>query len=59
VTLWRAAAALSEAGTPPGVVFGLLEGVALKTGLPVHEVRKQILAGIAHGSCQRGEGGAT
>jgi len=53
VTLWRAAAALSEAGTPPAVVFGLLEGVALKTGLPVHEVRKQILAGISHGACQR------
>jgi hypothetical protein len=59
VTLWRCAAALAEAGTPPAVIWGLLEEPALKTGLPVHEVRKQILAGIAHGSCQRGEGGAT
>jgi len=56
VTLWRCAAALSEAGTPPVVIWGLLEESALKTGLPVHEVRKQILAGIAHGSCRRGEG---
>jgi hypothetical protein len=56
VTLWKCSAALSEAGVPPRVVFGLLEEPALKTGLPVHEVRKQILAGIAHGSCRRGEG---
>jgi len=55
-TLFRCAAALSEAGTPPAVIWGLLEEPALKTGLPVHEVRKQILAGIAHGACQRGEG---
>jgi hypothetical protein len=58
VTLWRCAAALAEAGTPPAVIWGLLEEPALKTGLPVHEVRKQLCAGIAHGACQRGEGGA-
>ena len=58
-TLWRAAAALAEAGTPPAVVWGLLEEPALKTGLPPDEVRKQIRAGIAHGACQRAEGGAT
>jgi hypothetical protein len=58
VTLWRCAAALSEAGTPSAVVWGLLEEPALKTGLPPDEVRRQIQAGIAHGTCRRAEGGA-
>jgi len=58
VTLWRCAAALSEAGTPPAVVWGLLEEPALKTGLPPDEVRKQIRAGIAQGARQHGQGGA-
>jgi hypothetical protein len=49
VTLFRCAAVLSEAGTPPAVVFGLLEEVALKTGLDPAEVRDQIGDGIAHG----------
>jgi hypothetical protein len=49
VTVFRCAAALSEAGTPPVVVFGLLEEVALKTGLDPAEVRDQIGDGIAHG----------
>jgi hypothetical protein len=59
VTLWRCAAALAEAGTPPAVIWGLLEESALKTGLPPDEVSRQIRTGIAHGTCQRREGGAT
>jgi hypothetical protein len=50
VTLFRCAAALSEAGTPPAVVFGLLEEVALKTGLEAWEVEKQIRDGIRRGT---------
>ncbi len=49
VTLFRAAAALAEQGTPPAVVRGLLEEVALKSGLDPAEVEKQLAAGIAHG----------
>jgi hypothetical protein len=49
LTLFRCAAALSEAGTPDTVVFGLLEEPALKTGLESAEVRRQITTGIAHG----------
>lgn len=54
VTLFRCAAALSEVGTPPPVVRGLLEEPALKSGLEAWEVEKQLAAGIAHG---RGKGG--
>jgi len=49
VTLFRCAAALAEAGTPDSVVFGLLEEVALKSGLDTGEVRKQLEAGIRRG----------
>jgi hypothetical protein len=49
VTLFRCAAALAEAGTPDGVVVGLLEEPALKTGLEPREVAKQLRDGIAHG----------
>lgn len=49
VTLWKCAAALSEAGAPPAVVRGLLEEPALKTGLDPAEVEKQLGAGIEHG----------
>lgn len=49
VTLFRAAAVLSEAGTPPAVVRGLLEEPALKTGLGADEVGRQLAAGIEHG----------
>lgn len=49
VTLFRCAAALAEAGTPPAVVRGLLEEVALKSGLPTEEVEKQLHDGIQHG----------
>jgi hypothetical protein len=54
MTVFRAAAALTEAGTPPPVVFGLLEEVALKTGLEPWEVTKQIEDGIAKGTRDRG-----
>lgn len=54
VTLWKCAAVLSEAGTPPAVVRGLLEEPALKTGLDPDEVEKQLRAGIAHASKGRG-----
>jgi hypothetical protein len=56
VTLFRCAAALAEAETPPAVVRGLLEEPARKSGLDVAEVEKQLSAGIAHG--QRAKGGA-
>ena len=36
-------------GKGAAVVFGLLEEVALKTGLDPAEVRDQISDGIAHG----------
>jgi hypothetical protein len=49
VTLFQCAAVLAEAGTPEPVVRGLLEEVALKSGLPAAEVEKQIRDGIAHG----------
>jgi hypothetical protein len=49
VTLFRCAAALAEADTPDDVVCGLLEEVALKSGLDAGEVRKQIDAGIRRG----------
>lgn len=49
VTLFRCAAVLSEAGTPPAVVRGLLEEPALKSGLESDEVDKQLAAGIEHG----------
>lgn len=49
VTLFRCAAALAEAGTPPAVVRGLLEEPALQGGLDPAEVEKQIAAGIGHG----------
>lgn len=49
VTLFRCAAALSEAGTPEPVVRGLLEEPALKSGLEPWEVAKQLAAGFAHG----------
>jgi hypothetical protein len=57
VTLWRAAAALAEAGTPAAVVRGLLGEPALKSGLDLAEVEKQLAAGIAHGA--RAKGGAS
>lgn len=50
VTLFRAAAALAEQGTPPHVVRGLLEEPALKMGLDAHETEKQLAAGIGHGA---------
>lgn len=53
VTLWKCAAALAEAGTPPAVVFGLLAEPAEKTGLDPTEVAKQIRAGIEHGARSR------
>ncbi len=53
VTLFRAAAALAEAGTPPAVVRGLLEETAVKSGLDPAEVTKQLAAGIAHGQHTR------
>jgi hypothetical protein len=53
VTLFRCAAALAEAGTPPAVVVGLLEEPALKCGLDASEVEKQIRDGIEHGARQR------
>lgn len=57
ITLFRAAAALAEQGTPAAVVRGLLEEPALKSGLDPAEVAKQLAAGIAHGSKrQQGEG---
>lgn len=57
VTLFRAAAAaLAEAGTPDPVVHGLLEEVALKTGLDAREVGKQIRDGIARGRRAGGAG---
>lgn len=56
VTLFRAAAALSEAGTPAPVVRGLLEEPALKSGLDATEADKQIRDGYAHGQRQRGKG---
>lgn len=49
VTLFRCAAALAEAGTPPAVVAGLLDEPAVRTGLDAAEVRKQITDGIARG----------
>jgi hypothetical protein len=49
VTLFRCAAALAEAGTPPAVVAGLLDEPATRTGLDPAEVRKQIADGIARG----------
>lgn len=49
VTLFRCAAVLAEAGTPDAVVFGLLEEIALKSGLDAGEVRKQIEDGIQRG----------
>ncbi|VTR91692.1 DNA primase, small subunit OS=Rhodopirellula baltica SWK14 GN=RBSWK_05111 PE=4 SV=1 [Gemmata massiliana] len=49
VTLFRCAAVLSESGTPPAVVRGLLEEPALKSGLDPREVEKQLAAGIGHG----------
>ena len=52
VTLFRAAAALAQHGTPDSVIAGLLEEPATKTGLALTEVRRQIAAGILHG--QRG-----
>lgn len=55
VTLFRCAAALSEAGTPPAVVVGLLEEPARKCGLDPAEVARQLAAGIAHG--RRGQDG--
>jgi hypothetical protein len=55
VTLFRCAAALAEAGTPPAVVRGLLEEPALKSGLEPGEVAKQLAAGIDRG--RRKEGG--
>ena len=54
VTLFRCAAALAEAGTPPAVVRGLLEEPALKTGLDPAEVEKQLAAGIEHGKRKGG-----
>ena len=56
VTLFRCSAALAEAGTPAAVVFGLLEEVAIKTGLAPAEVQKQIRDGIAHGARKNREG---
>jgi hypothetical protein len=56
ITLFRCAAALAEAGTPPAVVYGLLEEPALKTGLDSEEVAKQIGAGIEHGKRSHGRG---
>ena len=50
VTLWKCAAVLAEAGTPPPVVFGLLAEPAEKTGLDRAEVEKQIRAGIERGA---------
>jgi len=50
VTLWKCAAALAEAGTPPAVVFGLLAEPAEKSGLDPAEVEKQLRAGIEHGA---------
>jgi hypothetical protein len=49
VTLFRAAAALAQAGTPDAVVRGLLEEPALRGGLEAWEVDKQLRDGIAHG----------
>jgi hypothetical protein len=53
VTLFRAAAALSAEGTPPGVIIGLLRENALKAGLDPAEADKQLADGIAHGQRQR------
>jgi hypothetical protein len=50
VTLFRAAAALTEQGTPAHVVRGLLEEPALKMGLDAYETEKQLVAGIIHGT---------
>ena len=58
VTLFRCAAALAEGFErhgPDAVIRGLLEEVALKTGLEPREVEKQIRDGIARG---RRAGGA-
>lgn len=52
VTLFRAAAALAQHGTPAAVIAGLLEEPATKTGLALTEVRRQIALGILRG--QRG-----
>jgi hypothetical protein len=49
VTLFRAAAALAQAGTPAAVVRGLLEEPALRGGLEAWEVEKQLRDGTAHG----------
>ena len=57
LTLFRCAAALAEASTPPAVVRGLLEEPARKSGLDPDEVEKQLAAGIAHGQRTR-KGGA-
>lgn len=48
-TLFRAAAALAQHGTPEPVIAGLLEEPATKTGLPLAEVRRQIACGVLHG----------
>jgi hypothetical protein len=58
LTLFRCAAALAEAietHGPDAVIRGLLQEVALKTGLEPREVEKQIRDGIARG---RRKGGA-
>ena len=54
VTLFRCAAVLAEGGTPHPVIRGLLEEPALKSGIDMDEVEKQLAAGITHG----GKGGS-
>lgn len=56
--LFRAAANLREFAAPPRLVHALLTEVALDTGLPPAEVRRQIDCGITHADNQTRTGGA-
>jgi hypothetical protein len=49
VTLFRCAAALSEAGTPDAVIHGFLSPVAHRVALDPSRIESQIRDGIAHG----------
>jgi hypothetical protein len=57
-TVFSAAANLAEFETIDDLIAALLTPPALDTGLPPHEVERQIRCGIDHARRQNGEGGA-